>query len=285
MNTTELLCELLCCSGEKQPYSEFAHRPEFEVLRSLGIVEDAGIMPTIFCDECSIPHGAEIAFDDEQRCYGFICFDQGFIKVMRDDIKAFRVVTSALINQIANALGCRGTRSAPLLAGLLWRVGILELPGDSIAIYATLRSPSANDVQACAAAISNEVGYPRRLLLTPNLDASIGLTIAGCRLASLEQALAVTPTSGLTVDPQKIAHLAGIERRQRTGRPPEFEPMLSELIAKRSGDETARKAVRAESKEIRKIWPLEYPSLAIPSDTVVRDNITDFRAGRKVVGN
>ncbi len=257
---------------------EYKRRAGFAALQANGLVEDAGLLKSVRCDECDQSHDALIIYSDDEGTYGWNCYDCGFIPIAKHRIGAVRVSLPSLVAALASSLVCRNLLGRALIDGVLWRVGVFDRAGHDIGVYLATRIGSIGEAQRCAGVISAEPRRTYRVLITPELENIRGFQVAGCSFAKLDEVASIDPALGVIVSPGRLAAIAGIPTVRAGGRPSPYQPMLDQVIETRHRDGQALDAINAEERAIRKVWPSLNRSGGSPSESVVKRAITSFRA-------
>ena len=126
----------------------------YATLSNAGLIEAKGVVSSVLCDDCSIPHDAEIVFEDPR--YGYFCPELGFIEKERADLIAAQPNVDAFVAQLAVDLECKRRKSTPI-AGDIWRVGTIETPEGDLVIYFQPTLRSEQDLREFENALAHEV--------------------------------------------------------------------------------------------------------------------------------
>ena len=244
--------------------------PSLSILSKLGIVKDRKDGATALCDVCDFPHSVKIGSDPITEQLGWRCPSEGFVEAKADQLKTVRLSPDMLAEQIASALQCGRRKNVPLIENLLWNIGHFEFSANDVSVYLASRIRDAEDASAIASVLQGEPSLRNGLLLTPHISGTAGLTIAGCRFAELAGVVEIGGNR-LSCDQGRIAHLAGVTFKQRSGRPVHpGENQATALIRERYRKAIHAKSQRAEAREVIRILgdvaPKQTKLISIISD-------------------
>jgi len=164
LNAVELFVMLMAQRGRVQSV-EFSSLPAYDNLVKAGLIEEAGVLSSMMCDECDRPHDAKIVHEGSQ--YGYYCPDLGFIPKPRSELIAVQPNLTTFVSQIADALNCKRRKSSSLDQGI-WRIGAIESTAGDVVLYLHPTLRDARDIKDVKAALANEVKSPYGVILTSN---------------------------------------------------------------------------------------------------------------------
>lgn len=270
-----VLCGLLqryrcTASRDEYPYSE-----ELTTLSRMGLVDTTGLSSTVICNVCDEDHPAQIVADPTTDELGWYCPDYGFVSSPKSERRAIRALPGRLTELIADALDCNRRLERPLIEGLLWRIGALEIANNDVTMFLALRLRDANDARNIGMAISAESGMRNGLILTPKFSGSPVLNIAKCRIAALDEFISIEDEKIATSE-QRAADLAGIQVKSRAGAPKHNNhEQAKELIMNRYLNGSAKQSARDEARAVTAL----LGKLA-PGDRTLRSMIRAVRTGQ-----
>lgn len=271
MNAVELFAALLAQRGKVRSL-EYSSLPAYAQLIKAGLIEEAGVVSSILCDDCSNAHDAAVIYED--KLYGHYCPDLGFIPKARSDLIAAQPNLSLFVTLIADHLNCRRRKSTPLEGGT-WRIGAIDTPAGDVVLYVTPQMQDAQDVKAFQSAISGEVNSPFGIVLT-----SIGtLSVAPYITLQMQDVIDFEPVSGNLTVVVDLAGVAGVPQKNNGGRPNEYKKQLNELSAIREKEGRTLKGRNEEAKALRAEFKAKLPNDKCPSLSIVEKYVTARRSG------
>lgn len=271
MNAVDLFATLLA-QRRRVRSVEYSSFPVFNDLTKAGLIEEAGVVSSILCDDCSTPHDAAIVYED--KLYGHYCPDLGFMPKARSELIAAQPNPSEFVAQIAENLNCR-RRKSTALEGDTWRVGAIDTPAGDIVLYLTPQMQDAQDVKAFQSAISGEVKSPFGIVLT-----SIGtLSVAPYITLQMQDIIDFEPVTGNLTVVADLERLAGVPQKRNDGRPNRYTKPLNELSAIREKEDRTLKGRNEEAKALRAEFQAKFPNDKCPSLSIVERYVTAQRSG------
>jgi len=271
MNAVELFAALLAQRGKVRSL-EYSSLPAYAQLIKAGLIEKAGMVSSILCDECGNPHDATIVY--EQNQYGHYCPDLGFMPKARSELIAAQPNLSVFVAQIADHLNCKRRKSSPL-EGDTWRIGAIDTPAGDVVSYLTPQMQDAQDVKAFQSAISGEVKSPFGIVLT-----SIGtLSVAPYITVQVQDIIDIEPTTGTIALVADLEGVAGVPQKNNGGRPNEYSKPLNELSAIRAREGRTLKGRNEEATALLGEYKAKFPNQNCPSLSRVKTFVTNYRSG------
>ena len=272
MNALGLLGEIIAAGG-KPAASAYRDRPGYAALLRYGFLQEVGVASSVVCDDCSMPHSAQIVFEGGR--YGYYCPDLGYVSLDQANIQALRPGIGQLVGALAEALGCKRRRQTPV-HGQTWRIGMLEAEPGGVMLYVHPKLQSEVDAQELSDALSREVRAQWRLIVT-----SAGtIPVAGAQAVRLDDFAELNAETGALRIHASPADLLGMQRKTSGGRPNEFSLLLSEISAERDRYGVALSGRNEEAKAILAAFKQSYPDKRPPSLSTVRDHVSKCRAGQ-----
>ena len=272
MGAASLLAEIIAQRGRVLAAS-YALEPQFNALIERGFLEDAGIAQSVFCDDCDMPHDAEVVVSEGGQ-YGIHCPELGFIPKDRPEVAAVQPNLELLVKNLADVLGCRRTKSTPV-HGETWRIGEVLGSTGNVFVYLHPVLRDDGDLQALKDALGRErTGARYGVVLT----ARGTLSAPPFRTALLKECIAFDVTKGRFVVDADLPAIAGVPAKPTGGRPSEYGHLLKPLIEERMRSGEAHKAIKAEIREVRAAFKAAHPG-SPPSDSTIKRHIEEARGG------
>lgn len=271
MIPTTLLCEIIAIGG-KVGAASYLGDPVFATLVRLGFLRDAGVLTSIICDDCEMPHAAAVAFED--GCYGYYCPELGFVVLERSAVEAVRPDVGRLVEHLVATLGCKRRKQTPVL-GQTWRIGALDPVAGEILVYFHPTLRCEEDVRQLTDALSREVRARWRLIVT----AAGTMPLADARVVQLDDLVEMDAETGILHVLTLPADLLGIPRKHSGGRPSEHGNLLKPLIERRIRTGEAAEGVNAEARAVLSAFQTDNPEKPAPSASSIKRHIRKARGG------
>lgn len=270
MNAVDLFAALLAQRGRVQSCG-YSSLPAYDDLIKTGLIEEAGVVSSMMCDECDHPHASKVVYEDSQ--YGYYCPELGFVSKPRSELIAVQPNLATFVSQIADALDCRRRKSSPLDKNT-WRIGAIESTAGDVVLYLHPTLQNARDMRDVKAALTSEVKSPFGVILT-----STGtLTARPFVTAQLDDMLSFDKKAGKLSVVADMLTIAGVPELRIGGRPNGYEKPLSELIALRASQGRALKGRNVEAKAIFVEFKSQFPNIDCPSLPTVQRYVTKIRS-------
>lgn len=269
MTALGLLAEIIALGG-KTAASTYRQRPGYNDLSRHSFVVEAGVMASVVCDECDMPHAAEVAFEDGR--YGYYCPDLGFIALERSAVEAVRPDPGRLVLSLADAFGCKRRKTTPIL-GQTWRIGALNTDACDVMLYFQPTLYTEDDTRDLTDALRREVRAQWRLVVT----AAGTMPVAGAQAVRLDDLAELDRETGALRILAAPPDLLGMPRKNPGGRPSAHGDLLRPLIEKRIQTGQALKAINAEFLEVRNAFKAAYPNHPLPSESAIKRYIRSAR--------
>lgn len=271
MAAVSLLCDIIGQAGKvaAQAYRDDAR---LGALLDTGLLEEDGLVQSVLCENCDVPHDAEIVF--EGGSYGHYCPELGLVPIERADIVAVRPNLVALVEHLRAAFECP-PGGISQLGPQTWRVGLADTPGGRAVVYFHTCLRTDDDLVSLGTALRAEIRRDYVLVVTaaghlPYHDAAI------CNLSQMVQ------LDLGAVRLRKIASVAeavGAPPRPTGGRPSFYRERFHELLAERAAQGVAEKGRNEEAKAILLEYQRRYPNETAPKLPTVKAYVSEFRGG------
>ena len=250
----------------------FANLAAFDALMGSGLLQQAGVAQSVHCDDCDMPHDAEVVFENDAS--GIYCPELGFIKKERHALALIAPNIGAFISQIADDLGCKRRKSSPI-HGDTWRLGTVEMPTAEVALYFYPTLNHAADLEALERALASEMRSELGLVLT----AAGRLRTLSFKTLRMAEYLGFDEGAGAFEFDGDLAAIMGLRKQRVGGRPNQHKENISKIHLERIAKGIAEAGRNAEAKEILATYKAEYPTEKAPSLSTVRRYLTDFQTG------
>lgn len=271
MSATSQLCEIIAQGGKVS--ADFNSGGNgFAALARHGYLREAGVLASVVCDECDVPHSAPVVYQADG--YGYYCPDLGFLTLDAARLAAFSPDVPKLIDRLSEALGCRQRKSSSI-HGETWRIGAVHTDAATVMLYFHPTLATEDDVRELHHALAREARSEWRLVVTAQ-GALPMVGLATVRLDDLAEINVKTGTLCVIADP---GVLAGLPRKNPGGRPSAHGDLLRPLIAGRIRDGSAVVGINAEAREVRDAFAAKYPDRPVPSDSAIKRYIREARGG------
>lgn len=271
MNPVSLLCDIIGQAGKvaAQAYRDDAR---YGALLDAGLLEEDGLVQSMLCENCDVPHDAEIKFVGAS--YGHFCPEFGFVPVERADLVAVRPNLAALVEHLRAAFECP-PGDISQLGPQTWRVGLADTPGGRAIVYFQTFLQTDDDLVSLGNALRAEIRRDYALIVTaagqlPFRDATT------CNLAQMVQLDLRAPRLRRSVG---VAEAVGAPPRPTGGRPSVYRERFHEQLAERAAQGVAKTGRNEEAKAVLLEYGRRYPSEAAPSLSTVKAYVSDFRGG------
>ncbi len=271
MNQIELFSSVLAQRGRVRS-GAYSTSPAYDHLIKAGLIEEAGIVSSVICDECEYPHDAKIIHEGSQ--YGYYCPDLGFLSQSRADLIAVEPNLCAFIGQIADALTCKRRKSSPI-GKETWRIGAVDSPAGDVALYLHPTLQDAQDMRDFQAALAGEVKSTFGVILTSQgtLTAPPFVTI------QLEDVLSFEPMAGKLIVTADLRTVAGVPEQRTGGRPNDYRKLLSDLFTLRANEGRILRGRNEEAKALQAEFQVRFPDIKCPSLSTVKKYVSEMRRG------
>ena len=271
MDAVGLFAVVLAQRGRVQSVG-YSSLPAYGDLIKAGLIEEAGVVSSMMCDECDCPHEAKIAYEGSQ--YGYYCPEIGFVSKPRSELIALQPNLGTFVSQIADAVDCKRRKSSSLDKDT-WRIGAIDGTVGDVVLYLHPTLQDAWDVRNFQAALASEVKTPFGVILTSKGT----LTVPPFVTALLDEVLSFDPKAGQFALDTDLRAIAGIPEQRSGGRPNDFESALSGLMALRVNQGRAAPGRNEEAKALHAEFIARYPNKKCPSLPTVKRYVTRIRSG------
>ncbi|RMA40989.1 hypothetical protein [Rhodophyticola porphyridii] len=271
MNAVSLLCDIIGQAGKvaAQAYRDDAR---YGALLDAGLLQGDGLVQSVLCESCDVPHDAEIVF--EGGSYGYFCPDLGLVSVERADLVAVRPDLAALVEHLHAAFECQ-PGGISQLGPQTWRVGLVDTPGGRAVVYFHTCLQTDDDLVSLGNALRAEIRRDYVLVVSaagqlPYRDASI------CNLAEMVQ---VDLGAARLRKIVSVAEAVGAPPRPTGGRPSVYRERLHSLLADRVAQGVAEDGRNAEADAVLAAYVARFPHDPAPSRVTVQRSVSKFRTG------
>jgi hypothetical protein len=271
LNALDLLAAMLAQRGRVQSV-EYSSFPAYGDLIKAGLIEEAGVVSSMICDECDQPHDAKIVYEGTQ--YGYYCPELGFVSKPRSEVIAVQPNLGAFVSQIADALDCKRRKSSPLDKDT-WRIGAVDSPAGDVVLYLHPTLQDARDIEDFQAALASEVKSPFGVVLT----SSGTLTAPPFVTTQLDDVLSFDGKAGKFTMAADVRAIAGVPEQRTGGRPNDYRKPLNDLITLRVSQGRTLQGRNAEAKALQAEFAVQFPDIKCPSLPTVKSYVTEMRSG------
>ncbi|AUQ57425.1 hypothetical protein PhaeoP30_00482 [Phaeobacter inhibens] len=271
MNAVSLLCDIIGQAGKvaARPYRDDAR---FGALLDAGLLQDDGLVQSVLCENCDLPHDAEIKF--EFGSYGHSCPDLGFVPVERADLVAVRPNLAALVEHLHAAFECP-TGGISQLGPQIWRVGLVDTPGGRAVVYFHTCLRTDDDVVSLGNALRAEIRRDYALVVTAAGHLPFRDTATYPLATMVQMDLGAACLRKIV----SVAEAVGAPPRPTGGRPSVYRERFHKLLAERAAQVVAEKGRNEEAKAVLLEYRRLYPNEAAPSLPTVKAYVSEFRGG------
>ncbi|TRD14285.1 hypothetical protein [Palleronia caenipelagi] len=271
MSAAGVLSEMIAL-GAKTSAASFRTRNGYDGLIRAGLIRESGVVSSLGCEECSLPHDAEIVF--EAGLYGYHCPELGFVPVERSEVLAVQVNLPVLVEQFAELFGCKRRKTDPIHEAT-WRIGALETPQGDVTLYLHPRLIHDRDARALTDALSREARSAWRLIVT----AEGTLSLSDVTTVALRDLIEIDAGTGALRAIAQPAVLCGVPELRRGGKPNRYRADVERLIRARIKSDEALPGRNEEAKAIRAAFETAHPGRSTPSLATVKAYLTKIRTG------
>ena len=271
MDAAEIFVTLITQRGGVRAI-EYSKHSAYNHLLKAGFIEEAGVVPSLVCDECDAPHDATIVY--EQEHYGYYCPDLGFVPKARSELITVKANIEKFVSNLAEHLDVRRRKTTPI-AGDIWRVGVLISFKSDLAVYFCPTLRDAEDLEACRAALGREVKASYGIIFT----ALSALELPPYKTVNLTDALSFDAASRIFSLDFDLFEIAGVPVRKTGGRPSPYAKDLEGLIEQRVKSGVTLDGRNEEAKAVLIAFKEQFPTKRSPSLSTVKNYISEFRGG------
>lgn len=271
MDAVSLLCEIIGQAGKvaAQAYRDDAG---YGVLLDAGLIQRDGLVQSVLCENCDMPHDAEIV--SEGGSYGHFCPEVGFVPGERAGLVAARPNLSALVKHLHTAFDC-APGGVSQLGPQTWRVGLVDTPGGRAVVYFHTCLQNDDDLVSLENALRAEIRRDYVLVVTAagHLPYREAATYSLAQLVQLDLGTAHLRNS------VSVAKAVGAPPTPTGGRPSVYRERLQALLAERAAQGLAEDGRNAEAAAVLNAYIKRFPRDAVPSRATAQRSVTRFRAG------
>ncbi|MEM7720203.1 MAG: hypothetical protein AAF222_13465 [Pseudomonadota bacterium] len=271
MNAISLLCEIIGQAGKvaAQTYRDDAR---YRMLLDAGLIHRDGLVQSVLCENCDMPHDAEIVF--EGGSYGFFCPELGCVPVERTDLIAVHPNLAALVEKLRAAFECLpGTVSKH--GPKTWRIGLVDTPGGRAVVHFHNCLQNDDDLVCLEAALRTEIRRDYALIVT----AAGHLPYRDATTYTLNQLVQFDLGTAHLLKSVSVAEAVGAPPRPTGGRPNAYRERVMNILIERADKGQAETGRNAEAKAVRDIYAQRFAGDPIPSLSTLKAYISEFRGG------
>lgn len=271
MNAVSLFCEII---GQAGKVAAQAYRGDARLgaLLDTGLLEEDGLVQSVLCENCDVPHDAEIVF--EGGSYGHFCPDLGLVPVERAHLVAVRPDFAALVEHLHAAFECP-PGGISQLGPQTWRVGLVDTPGGRAVVYFHTCLQNDGDLVSLANALRTEIRRDYALVVT----AAGHVPYRNAATYSLAQMVQLDLGNARLRKIVSVAEAVGAPPRPTGGRPSVYRERFHELLAERAAEGVAEKGRNEEAKAVLLEYRGRYSNETAPSLSTIKAYVSDFRGG------
>lgn len=271
MNAVSLLCEIIGQAG-KVAARTYRDDAGYGVLLDAGLVQRDGLVQSVPCENCDMPHDAEIVF--EGGFYGHFCPELGLVPVEPADLVAVRANLAALVEQLQVAFDC-APGGISQLGPQTWRVGLVDTPGGRAVVYFHTCFQIDDDLVSLENALRAEIRRDYALIVTAagHLPYRNAVTYTLAQMVQLDLGTARLRKS------VSVAEAVGAPPRPTGGRPSIYRDRFQAMLADRAAQGMAEDGRNEEAKAVLLDYRRRYPSEAAPKLSTVKAYVSEFRGG------
>ena len=262
MNAARVLAEIVAQRGTVCA-AAFGPNAELESLSDTGFIDQLGVVQTVLCNECEIPHDAELRFEAGQ--YGICCPDLGFIPKERSEVAAIKANVHHLVENLASELECKRSKSTPV-HGDTWRIGVMPGTVADVAVYFHPVLRDGSDLMALKDALTRETRTQFGIVIT----AAGSLSSPPFQSVLLEDCVAFdSELERFTVE-LDLPLFAGVPVKKKGGRPSPYAHNLTKIILARRNSGQMLPGINAEARAILSDYQTIHENGPVPSLSAIK---------------
>lgn len=271
MGAVSLLCEIVGQAGKvaAQTYRDDAR---YGVLLDAGLIQLDGLVQSVLCENCDMPHDSEIVF--EGGSYGYFCPELGFVTVERGDLVAVRPDLAALTERLHEALECAAGRISQL-GPQTWCVGLVDTPGGRAVVYFHTCLQNDDDLVSLESALRGQIRRDYALVVT----AAGHLAYRDAATHTLNQMVQLDSGARHLRKIVSVAEAVGAPPRPSGGRPSAYRERFQAMLADRAAQGVAEKGRNEEARAALLDYRRQYPNEPAPQLSPVKAYVSIFRGG------
>jgi hypothetical protein len=266
-----MLCGII---GQAGKVAAQTHRDDvrYGALLDAGLLQRDGLVQSVLCENCDVPHDAEIVF--EGGSYGHCCPEIGFVPVERADLIAIRPNLAALVDHLHAAFECP-PGGISQLGPQTWRVGLVDTPGGRAVVYFHTCLQNDDDLVSLENALRGQIRRDYALVVT----AAGHLPYRDAAIYTLSQMVQLDVGNARLRKTLSVAEAVGAPPRPTGGRPSVYRERLHALLADRAAQGLAVVGRNAEADAVLAAYVARFPNDPAPSRVTVRRSVSKFRTG------
>lgn len=271
MNAVSLLCDILGQAG-KVATRVYHDDARYGVLLEAGFLQGDGLVQSVLCENCDVPHDAEVVF--EGGSYGHFCPEIGFVPVERADLVAIRPNLASLVEHLHAAFECP-SGGISKLGPQTWRVGLVDTPGGRAVVYFHTSLQNDDDLVNLENALRGQIRRDYALVVT----AAGHLPYRDAAIYTLAQMVQLDFGTARLRKIVSVAEAVGAPPRPTGGRPSIYRERFQAILADRAAQGMAKKGRNDEAKAVLLDYHRRYPSESAPKLSTVKAYVSEFRGG------
>ncbi|MDF2235761.1 hypothetical protein P2H44_24675 [Albimonas sp. CAU 1670] len=256
-----------------------------DALRSLGVIVDGGVAPSVFCDACDLGHMAQVEHNVGSDEFGWRCPEADFVVADRERLRLWKVDMEAIVRSLASAAFDPRDFDAGDARDGVWRLG--RRPSGERRVEALIsRNGSGASATAAWRAVAARSG-PSHLTLV--LVAEHGIAayspMPGMHVEPLDGVLGRSDFRGPLIDAALLDELAvrllSPATKSKGGRPSYDEKI--QVVIEHLGERGLLRTGRNEgTRAIRAAWSDLFAGESPPGESTIKAHLRDFEksAGR-----
>ena len=269
MNAISLLSEIIGQAG-KVAAQAYRNDTRYGVLLDAGLLKSDGLVQSVFCENCDVPHDAEIVF--ERGLYGHFCPDLGLVPVEREDLVAVRPNLAVLVEHLHAAFECQ-PGGISQLGPQTWRVGLVDTPGGRGVVYFHTCLQNDDDLISLENALRGQIRRDYALVVT----AAGHLPYRDAAIYTLAQMVRLDLGTARLRRIVRVAEAVGAPPRPTGGRPSIYRERFQAMLADRAAKGMAEKGRNEEAKAVLLDYHRRYPGETAPKLPTVKAYVSEFR--------
>lgn len=271
MDAVSLLCEIIGQAG-KVAAQAYRGDARYGVLLDAGLIQRDGLVQSVLCENCDIPHDAEIAL--EGGTYGHYCPELGFVHVEHADLVAVRANLASLVEQLHATFEC-SQGGISQLGPQTWRVGLVDTPGGRAVVYFHTCLQNEDDLVSLENALRGQIRREYALVVT----AAGHLPYRDAGTFTLAQMVQLDLGATRLRKSVSVAESVGAPPRSTGGRPSIYRDRFKAMLADRAARGVAVKGRNEEAKAVLLDYRRQRPDDPAPKLSTVKSYVSEFRGG------
>lgn len=262
MGAARVLAEIIAQRGPICA-AAFGQKAELENLIEAGFIDQLGVVQTVLCNDCEMPHDTELLF--ESGNYGIHCPELGFVPKERSEVTTIKANLNHLVENLASELECKRTKSAPV-HGETWRVGVMQGPVADVTVYFHPVLRDGSDLMALKDALTRET----RAQFGVIISAAGSLSSPPYQSVRLEDCVAFDAELERFTVEIDLPLLAGVPVKNKGGRPSLYAQNLTKIIVARRNTGETLPGINTEARAIQTDYQTLNEKGPVPSLSAIK---------------